>query len=86
LVELKRKENESFDQFLRRFTKKNRDSGVLLEAKKLRWHVKSKNKRQEKDSAIRKLKIDDKKEWLRRIGKLDDYTDSFGRVKIKIKK
>jgi hypothetical protein len=71
---------------LRRFTKKNRDSGVLLEAKKLRWHAKSKNKRQEKDSAIRKLKINDKKEWLRRIGKLDDYTDSFGRVKIKIKK
>jgi len=71
---------------LRRFTKKNRDSGVLLEAKKLRWHAKPKNKRQEKDSAIRKLKINDKKEWLRRIGKLDDYTDSFGRVKIKIKK
>jgi len=58
----------------------------LLEAKKLRWHEKNKNKRQQKDSALRKIKINDKKDWLKRIGKLDDYTDSFGRVKIKIKK
>jgi hypothetical protein len=57
-----------------------------LEAKKLRWHGKNKNKRQQKDSALRKMKINEKKEWLKRIGKLDDYTDSFGRVKIKIKK
>jgi len=71
---------------LRRFNKKNRDSGVLLEAKKLRWHTKPKNKSQKKESALRKMKINEKKDWLKRIGKLDDYTDSFGRVKIKIKK
>jgi len=57
----------------------------LLEAKKLRWHERKKNKRQKKESALRKMKINEKKEWLKRIGKLDDYTDSFGRVKIKIK-
>lgn len=86
MVEVKRKEKESFDQFLRRFTKKNRDSGVLLQARKIRWHSKDKTKRQFRASALRKGKINVKKEWLRRIGKLDDYTDSFGRVKIKIKK
>lgn len=58
----------------------------MLEAKKLRWHEKNKNKRQQKDSALRKIKINDKKDWLKRIGKLDDYTDSYGRVKIKVKK
>lgn len=58
----------------------------MLEAKKLRWHEKNKNKRQQKDSALRKMKINDKKDWLKRIGKLDDYTDSYGRVKIKVKK
>lgn len=86
MVEVKRKEKESFDQFLRRFSKKNRDSGILLQAKKIRWHNKSKTKRKAKDDAIRKNMINDKKEWLRRIGKLDDYTDNFGRVKIKVKK
>jgi len=86
LVEVKRKDKESFDQFLRRFTKKNRDSGILLQAKKIRWHAKDKTKRQLKASALRKGKIDEKKEWLRKTGKLDDYTDNFGRVKIKVKK
>lgn len=86
MVEVKRKDKESFDQFLRRFTKKNRDSGILLQAKKIRWHSKDKTKRQLKESALRKGKINEKKEWLRKIGKLDDYTDNFGRVKIKIKK
>jgi len=85
LAEVKRKDNESFDAFLRRFTKRNRDSGVLLQAKKIRWHQKKKTKRKIKEDAIRRTKINEKKEWLKRIGKLDDVTDSYGRLKIKVK-
>jgi len=85
LVEVKRKENESFDAFLRRFNKKSRESGVLLQARKIRYYTKKKNKRKLKEDALRRQKINEKKEWLRKIGKLDDITDSFGHIKIKVK-
>jgi len=42
LVEVKRKENESFDAFLRRFNKKSRESGVLLQARHIKIKVKIK--------------------------------------------
>jgi ribosomal protein S21 len=51
MIEIKRKEGESPNAFLYRFTKKMQQSGVLKEAKKKRFHSRATNKRARKESA-----------------------------------
>jgi ribosomal protein S21 len=45
MVEVKRKDNESFDSLLRRFNRKIQQSGILIRARKTRFFtpVKSRN-------------------------------------------
>jgi ribosomal protein S21 len=52
MIEIKRKEGESPNAFLYRFTKKVQQSGVLKEAKKKRFHSREQNKQARKQSAL----------------------------------
>ena len=52
MIEIKRKEGESPNAFLYRFTKKVQQSGVLKESKKKRFHTRPENKHARKQSAI----------------------------------
>lgn len=72
MVQFKRKKNESFEAFLRRFNKRLQQSGKLYEARSRRYVEKPKNKNQKKTSALVGLKMKKQKEYLRKIGKLDD--------------
>ena len=72
LLEVKRKDNESFESLIRRFTKKTIQSGKILQAKKVRFFTKDKTKRALKDSALRRNKISSKMDYLKRIGKLEE--------------
>ena len=69
MIEIKKKEGESVNAFIYRFTKKIQQSGVLKEAKKRRFSDRKTNKRARKDSAIyrseRKVEI----EKSRKLGK-----------------
>ena len=75
MVEVKKKEGESLDSLLRRFTKKVQASGVLLRAKKGRFYTSDPSKREVRERAKRRALILEKKEYLRKIGKLDEILE-----------
>lgn len=72
-VEVKRKNNESLESLLRRFTKRIQQSGVLLRAKKGKYYTPPENRSQRRERAIRRTKILEMKEQLKKIGKLDEW-------------
>lgn len=72
LVEVRRKEGESVESLLRRFTKRVQQSGVLIRAKKARFYEPTKTKREVREDAIRRKGIRERKEYLRKIGKLEE--------------
>ena len=72
MVEVKQKSNESFEKLFRRFTKKIIQSGKLLQARKVRFRIKRKNERQYKAAAKHRMKAQDEREYLKKIGKIDE--------------
>jgi len=85
LLEVKRKDGESFEGLLRRFSRKTLQSGKLLQAKKVKYFKKPKTKRELRESANRREKIQSAREYLKKIGKLDEVTEKNKKIKIKIK-
>ena len=75
VVEVKRKEGESPESLIRRFTKRVQSSGILLRAKRGRFYTPKKSKLEQREDAARRTLIQDKKEVLRKIGKLDEFID-----------
>lgn len=76
MVEVKKKDNESFESLVRRFTKKIIQSGRVIQAKKIRFYQKPLNKRAKKQRALNRELMKKQKEYLRKIGKLDEFMDS----------
>ncbi len=74
MAEAKRKKGESFDALLRRFNRKIVESGRVLQAKKIRYHSKTKSRNATKISALRRKELREKRDYLKKIGKLrEDY-------------
>lgn len=73
MVEVKKRNNESTESLLRRFSKRVQQSGVLLRAKKRRFYEKGKNKRAQRADALRRISIRGEREILRKLGKLEEY-------------
>ena len=91
MVKVEKNDGESNESLIRRFVRKVQTSGRLIQAKKNMFVQPKPNKRQLRQSAIRKKKIEEEKDYLRKIGKLEDNKDKYGRkkapnLKIKIKK
>lgn len=69
MVEVKRKENESFDSLLRRFNRKIQQSGVLIRARRIRFYVAPKSRNLQKEAARRRAQIRVEKEEQKRFSK-----------------
>ena len=76
MVEVKKREGESVEGLLRRFTKKLQQSGKILRVKKGQFYQAPKNKREQREDALRRKELRETKEYLRKIGKLDDIRDN----------
>ncbi len=72
MPETRRKPKESFEGLLRRFSKQVQQSGKILQAKKIRYYTRPKSVRSKKIAALRREKIEQKKEYLRKVGKLKE--------------
>ncbi len=72
MTEFKRKEGENFESFLRRFNKGLRNSKKLNTARGKKTLVPKKSKRKQKEYALVSLKLSEKREHLRKIGKLPE--------------
>lgn len=72
MVEVRRKEKETFGALLRRFTRRVQMSGVLKDARKTRFYAKPPTKIKKRDSALRRLQKRKERSKLEKLGKLKD--------------
>ncbi|OGY45590.1 MAG: 30S ribosomal protein S21 [Candidatus Buchananbacteria bacterium RIFCSPHIGHO2_01_FULL_39_8] len=72
MAEIKRKKGETFESLLRRFNKKLQQSGRLIQSRKIRFFEKPKNKNKIRQEALRRKEINEKREYLKKIGKLKE--------------
>lgn len=74
MTEFKRKKGENFESFLRKFNKALRSSKMLNVAREKQTMKPKKNKRKLKEYALTSLKLREKNNYLRKIGKLAEDT------------
>lgn len=74
MVDFKRKKGENFESFLRRFNKSLIKSQKLNEVRKRKYLAPKKNKSAQKTYALVSKKLREKKEYLRKIGKIKEDT------------
>lgn len=72
MADFKRKKGESFESFLRRFSKRLQQSGKLYEARQRQYNKPEKSRNVKKKDALQLRKIRIKKEYLKKIGKLKE--------------
>lgn len=77
VVEVKRKPGESTESLLRRFTRRIRQSQLLIQVKEGKYHKSPESKRLKKERALRRKQIREKKDYLRKIGSLEEQTNKF---------
>ncbi|MDP4001337.1 MAG: 30S ribosomal protein S21 [bacterium] len=70
MVEVKKKDGESFESLLRRFNRKIQQSGVLIRARKIRFYVPTKSRNLLRVDAARRAVNREKREELKKQGKL----------------
>lgn len=72
MIVAKKKEGESSESLLRRFSRKVQSSGLLIRTKKGQYHVREKSRNLRREDAVKRSRIREKNEYLRKIGKLED--------------
>lgn len=72
MPEVRRKPKESFEALLRRFNRQIQQSGRILQVKKIRYYSRKKSDTAKQTTALRRKMIEEKKEYLKKIGKLKD--------------
>ena len=72
MLEVNRKDGESFESMMRRFSKKTVMSGRVIQAKKIQYVKKPLNKLARQNKALRREAINDKRDYLIKTGKLDE--------------
>lgn len=77
VIEVEKKDGESNDSLIRRFTRKVQQSGILIHSKKSRFREQKPNKRKIREDALRRVEIREKNEYLRKIGKLEEQPKGF---------
>jgi len=79
VVEVKKKDGESFESLLRRFNRKIQQSGVLVRARKIRFYAPGKSRNLLREDALRRAVNKEKREELKKLGKLPSVTNRFRR-------
>lgn len=70
MVEVKKKDGESFESLLRRFNRKIQQSGVLVRARRIRFFEPAKSKLFVREDARRRAGVKEKREELKKSGKM----------------
>jgi len=70
VIEIKRKQNEPLNVFLRRFSEQIKRSGVINDFKEKKFFTKARSKRLQKASALMKKERTGKMNFFKKIGKI----------------
>ncbi len=74
MIEVKRKENESFDALLRRFNKRTQQSRILLRVKEDRFYQKPISRLKAKRRALKGIELRNERVYLKKIGRMNETT------------
>lgn len=72
MISVKRKEKETAESLIRRFSRRVQQSGVLKKVRKLRFREEEKSKPKRREEALYKVKIRKEINRLKKMGKFDD--------------
>lgn len=72
-VEVKKRDNENTDSLVRRFSRVVQKSGVLLQARKVRYYQRKKSKLKARKEAQRKAELTAERDHLIKLGEIDEY-------------
>ncbi len=72
MIHIKRKEKETTESLIRRFSRRVQQSGVLRQVRKLRYRTLEKSKLARRDEALYKVKIRKEIDRLKKLGKFDE--------------
>jgi len=70
-LEIRRKEKETSQGLIRRFTRSVQQSGLLIRARKIRFRERGKSRQMKKRAALRREEIKKEYEKLKKLGKLE---------------
>ena len=84
MIEVKKKDRETSESLIRRFSRRVQQSGVLVRARKTRFRVEDKSKREIRDGAMYRAKVKKVVDHLKKMGKFDD--ENFKNAKKKMVK
>ncbi len=82
MIEVKKKDRESSESLIRRFSRKVQQSGVLVQARRSRFRSEDKTKRELREGAMYRTKVQKVVSHLKKLGKFDEST--FKNVKKKL--
>ena len=82
MIEVKKKERETSESLIRRFSRRVQQSGVLVQARKTRFRKDEKSKREIREGAMYKAKVKKVVDKLKKMGKFDE--ENFRNVKKKL--
>lgn len=68
-LEVKRKQRESIQNLVKRFTQRMRQSGILIQARKGRFYEPPKNQLAKKKAALRREQLKKEYEKMKKLGK-----------------
>lgn len=72
MIEVKKKEKETTESLMRRFSRKIQQSGVLVRARRTRFRTEEKSKTKKREEALYKVKIRKEIDKLKKLGKFDE--------------
>lgn len=82
MIEVKKKDRESSESLIRRFGRRVQQSGVLVQARRARFRMEEKSKREMREGAMYKAKVKKVVSKLKKMGKFDE--ENFRNVKKKL--
>jgi hypothetical protein len=84
MIEVKKKDRETSESLIRRFSRRVQQSGVLVKARKTRFRLEEKSKTELRQGAMYRSKVKKVVERLKKMGKFDD--ENFKQAKKKMAK
>lgn len=72
MIQVKKKEKETAESLIRRFSRRVQQSGVLKQVRKQRFHHEEKSRDKRRAEALYKVKIRKEISRLKKLGKFDD--------------
>ena len=79
MVEVKRKDGESNEALMRRFSRKVQQSGVLIRARKNRFHQPVKSRIMQRRDTLKRAELREEREELKKLGKITYQSFGGGR-------